>query len=294
MRRAVLIACFVVGSCWAQAPLVELLEGRMRDRIEDLQKRTSGVLGVYAVDLKTGRTFGVNANTQFAQASSIKIPILIELFRQVELKKFKWTDEIRLEAADLTGGSGNLQKQLKNGPVTITLRELAVTMMRDSDNTSTNKLIAMLGMEQVQKLINSYGLKTVKLQRKMIDTVASSADRENIGAPAEMAEFLVRIAKGDAVSAQASKEMIEILKLVPGDVRKVVPQGIGVAAKTGGLTGVRTETAYVMLEQRPYVVSIAAVYLADKEEPLEELARIVHDHFTKLDRSNSYGNRVRN
>jgi beta-lactamase class A len=146
----------------------------------------------------------------------------------------------------------------------------------------------------VQKLINSYGLKTVKLQRKMIDTVASSADRENIGAPAEMAEFLVRIAKGDAVSAQASKEMIEILKLVPGDVRKVVPQGIGVAAKTGGLTGVRTETAYVMLEQRPYVVSIAAVYLADKEEPLEELARIVHDHFTKLDRSNSYGNRVRN
>jgi beta-lactamase class A len=294
MMRALLITTILTASCWAQTSVAELLEGKMRQRIEALQERTSGVLGIHAVDLKTGRTFGINANTQFAQASSIKIPILIELFRQVDQKKFKWSDEIRLEAADLTGGSGNLQKQLKNGPVTISLRELAVTMMRDSDNTSTNKLISMLGMEQIQKLINSYGLKRVKLQRRMIDTVASTADRENIGAPAEMAEFLVRIAKGDAVNAQASKEIIEILKLVPGDVRKVVPQGIGVAAKTGGLTGVRTETAYVMLEHRPYVVSMAAVYLGDKEEPLEELARIVHEHFTKLDRSNSYGNRVRN
>ncbi|HYZ84668.1 MAG TPA: serine hydrolase [Bryobacteraceae bacterium] len=291
--RAVLILLITGALASGQTP-IDLLEEKTRARISKLDQVTDGVIGLYARDLITGRAIEYHAGVIFPQASSIKIAILIELFYAVEAGKIRLEDEVTLSEADSVGGSGKLRELLKPGAShKLTIRELAVTMMRDSDNTSTNKLISMLGIEAINNRIQSFGLKTVKLQRKMIDVQAASADRENVGSPEEMAKLIEVIWRGQAVNQKASSEMLEILKLVPGDIRKSVPAGVPVALKTGGLAGVHTETAVVMLQHHPYALSLASSFLGSDVNPLPEMARIIYEHFEKLEHSNSFGNRVR-
>lgn len=290
----------LAGFCLATVALaadprtaLDLLEKKTLDRIQRLDTALNGSLGVYARDLVTGRTIDYHGDVVFPLASTIKIPILMEMFRAAESGKFQLTGTVTLHPVDRVGGSGFLQHLLKEKPYTLTIRELMTAMIQASDNTATNKCIAMVGMDAVNALIRDSGATVTKLQRKMLDGAAATRDLENIGTPAEMASLAERIYRGKAVSEPASRQMMEILKLVDGDVRKVVPLRIAVAAKTGELPGTRLETAIVMLDAHPYVVSIAASFLDPGANPLPEVARIVQEHFDKLERSNTFGNRVR-
>ena len=89
-------------------------------------------------------------------------------------------------------------------------------MIRDSDNTATNQLIGMVGMASVNQWIAGAGMKTTKLQRPMMDSAPAKEGRENISTPMEMAQLAQKLYEGKAVSADASKTMIDILKRVRG------------------------------------------------------------------------------
>jgi beta-lactamase class A len=84
--------------------------------------------------------------------------------------------------------------------------------------------------------------------------------------------------------------MAEIMKLASGDFRKVIPQAVPVAAQPGEVTGVRCETGIVYLPGRPFVLSVAAGFLDEPENPVRDVARLVYEHFAKLARSNRFGN----
>ena len=155
-----------LGNCaWSQESVVALLERKLMSRLEVIDRDLVGVLGVVAIDLKTGAILQHNANAVFPQASSIKIPIMAEVFRQIEAGKLKQDSSVTLKREDAVGGSGNLQTLLKRGPVKVTVRELVDKMIRDSDNTATNQLIGMVGMESVNQWIAGAGMKETKLQR---------------------------------------------------------------------------------------------------------------------------------
>jgi beta-lactamase class A len=269
-----------------------LLEEQTLRKIAALSDATPGALGVYAIDLATGRTMAFHADTQFPTASSIKIAIMIEMFNAAAQGKFKMADNVTIQPSEAVGGSGHLQILLRKGPYTLTVKELITAMIETSDNTATNKCIAMAGMENVNRTLDGFGLRKTRLQRKMIDSASATAGRENISTPSEMARLIQLLFAGKAVNEAASKEMLTILKLVDADIRKVVPDRIDVAAKPGELTGVRCETAIVFLPRHPFAVSIMSTFLTPGANPVGDAARIVYDHFEKLDASNQYGNRV--
>jgi beta-lactamase class A len=100
------------------------------------------------------------------------------------------------------------------------------------------------------------------------------------------------IYKGKAVDEQASREMIEILKLVSANFRESIPDSIPVASKPGELNGVRTETGIVFLPGRPFVLSVMATYLDRGVNPVPQVARMVYEHFDRLSRSNRYGHNL--
>src|SRR5579863_6209365 len=122
---------------------VDLLDGKLRVQLHKIDERLSGVLGVAAIDLSTGKAFEYNADAIFPTASTIKVPILIEMFRLARAGEFKWSDSLTLQPADSVGGSGHLQEALAKGPVTLTIEDLVAKMIVDSDNTATNRVIAM-------------------------------------------------------------------------------------------------------------------------------------------------------
>lgn len=276
----------------AQSEPIEALEVKLLDRIQRLDESLSGVLGFTAIDLQSGRNIGRNANTVFPQASSIKIPIMIEVFRATQSGRVKLDSRVTLDRGEAVEGSGHLRILLRRESVTVTVRELVTAMIETSDNTATNRLISLVGMDAVNRSLGEMGFSATKLQRRMLEPGAAKADRENISTPNEMARMAELLYRGKAVDEQASREMIEILKLVSANFRESVPDSIPVASKPGELNGVRAETGIVFLPGRPFVLSVMATYLEPGVNPVPQVARIVYEHFEKLSRSNRYGHNL--
>ena len=153
------------------------------ERVRSIDARLDGVLGVYAIDLTDGHSLEYHGNTVVAQASSIKIPILVELFRQARAGKFLLSDTLTLQPSEAVGGSGRLQIMLRAHPLTLSIDDLAVAMIQHSDNTATNKIIGLIGIESVNASLERAGFQHTRLQRRMMDTAAAAADKENISSP---------------------------------------------------------------------------------------------------------------
>ena len=126
----------------------------------------------------------------------------------------------------------------------------------------------------------------------MMDSTAAKEDRENISTPMEMAQLAQKLYEGKAVSADASKTMIEILKRVRADFRASIPASVPVASKPGDLNGVRAETGIVFLANRPFVLSVMSTFLADKTNPIPAVTQLFYGHFEKLANSNAYGHKL--
>jgi beta-lactamase class A len=272
-------------------PTVEdLLEAKLLARVAEADRSLGGVLGVYAIDLQTGHTISYHGDSVFPQASSIKIAILIELFRQVREGKQELKAQITLAQREAVPGSGHLQAMLKSHPVTLSVEDLAVAMIVASDNTATNKLIAMVGMANVNSNLERLGYRQTRVQRIMIDADAAARSQENIGSPAEMARLVELIWRGKAVDPEASRRMVEILRQAAFDFRKAVPSNVDVVSKYGELTGVHTETGVIAVNGRPFVLSVASAFLSGSANPVPDIAKLFYEHFATLAKSNKYGN----
>jgi len=279
----------------AQPPEMEQLwENKLHKQIAGYAEALDGVVGLAAIDLTTGRTICFQCETQFATASSIKIPILMGMFRAMRAGEFTIDGKVTLEKKDIVGGSGHLNPTIEKGPLTITVRELMTAMIETSDNTATNRCIRMVGMERVNRILADLGFHAIRLQRVMMDAEAGRSDRENIASPIEMARLVEMLYRGTAAPAEDCKAMLDIMRLVKGGMSRAVPEGTAIASKTGGIPGIKNQVGVVYLANRPFVLSVYASLLGDaKVDPVEDLTRLMYRFFDRLGRANRYGHLVR-
>lgn len=294
LRFATFICVALAGAAGAQPTLFELLENKTLAELSRFDAGFDGALGVAAIDLATGRMFGLHGGTVFPQASVIKIPILARMYQAARAGKFALDDRVPIAPGEAVGGSGRLQERLKSGgPATLTVRELIAAMMEWSDNTAANKCIALAGMDDVNRMLDELGLRHTRLRRKMMDSAAVARGQENVSTPEEMARLVETIYRGKLVDEAASREMVEILKKVSGGLREGLPLDIETASKTGELPGARGETGIVFLEGRPFVLSVMSAFIDDRRTPVPEVTRIVYRYFENLAGANAWGNRLR-
>lgn len=291
MRNSLLLLLMASVILHAQT-VTELLAQKTAEHIGTIARQLDGVLGYYVIDLNTGYAFGSHEDTVFPTASSIKVPILIELFRAERAGKLRFIDTISLTAKDTVGGSGVLQKQLAKGPFSVTVRELTEQMIETSDNLATNQCIRLVGMESVNQLLTQLGFSSTRLQRVMMDESAARQGRENISTPRELARIMEKIYRHEVVDGRACDEMIAILKRVDAGLRAAVPSSVEVAAKPGELDGVRCEVGIVFLKGRPFILSVMSAFLSRGENPVGPVAREVYDLFARLAQANQYGRQL--
>jgi beta-lactamase class A len=279
------------GLLVAQTDVRELLEKKTLARIEQLDRSLDGALGFAAIDLTTGRTLSYNAAAVFPTASSIKVPVMIEIFRQARSGGLRLDQEVPLAPADLVDGSLRLAVMLRRGPTTATVRELVEAMIEVSDNSAANKLIGLAGMDHVNRTLDDLGFPATRLRRKMMDWV-DTEHRENISTPLEMARLMEAIYHGKACHEADCAEMLKIMKRVEAGMRKAVPDGIEVAAKPGEIPGAHCETGIIFVPKRPFALAVMSTFVADATDPVPEVTSIVYSLFDTLARSNRYGHRL--
>jgi beta-lactamase class A len=278
-----------------QATQREALRTKLEREFRRIADSYNGVMGIQFIDLSDGTRVGINEQMIFPQGSSIKIPILIELFRQAESRPAMLRERQRVTGMTRTGGSGILQHFVE-GSSELSNEDLAILMIVLSDNTATNLLIDVVSMESVNRTMASLGAPQTKLQRKMISPEASARGEENLSTAQEAANLMVRIARCELpVSPESCARIRDILEIPKGNaVRRAVPSNVVIASKPGGITGVSVIWAIVAVPDRPFVFTAMTNYGAgDGGEAIERAARAAYDYAIRLARSTPYGTRVR-
>ncbi len=293
---ALLLAAFSLAPApaRAQAEHRAILKQKLLDDLTRISDSFDGVMGVEVVDLTDSSRIGVNQDLVFPQGSAIKIPVLLELLRRSDGDPALLATRHSISDATRTGGSGVLQF-FSDGGSELSNEDLAVLMITLSDNGATNILIDALGMDSVNHTMAALGLERTKLQRRMISPASSARGEENISTPAEAATLMARLSTCELpMSQRACARMRAILELPKNEaVRSVIPGGIRVASKPGGIVGVSTSWALVELPDRPFVITVMTNYGGgDGGEAIREAATAAYQYFLRLQRSTPYGTRV--
>jgi beta-lactamase class A len=137
---------------------------RLRAAIQQVVEGTDGEMGVAIKHLETGQTLDVNGAEAYPMASTFKLAVLVELFNQVDMGKISLDETMSLERDDLHLGSGQLRDYIVPG-VSLSIENLAHLMMRISDNSAADILLARVGVENVNRRLASLGVEGISVDR---------------------------------------------------------------------------------------------------------------------------------
>lgn len=286
------ILCSSVGLLSAQQNSREILKKKTEKQLEEIVNSSASLTGMMAVDLSTGDSFAVNEDVVFAQASAIKIPILMEVYKQAYQKKFALTDMKPLLPGNVVGGSGILNAM--TDPVNLSIRNYCMLMIGLSDNSATNTLIDLVGLKSINETMASLGLQNTRVQRKMIDQQASIRNEENISSPAEAIKILQLLHEGKFINKEVSDGVLSILAKNPVENSKLangLPPNVKIAFKPGGMGGVSTEWGIIYLSGKPYAVAVMDNYRAETSGTgvFTDISKALYSYYSKMARATKYG-----
>jgi beta-lactamase class A len=265
---------------------------KLEKSILDIDRGLDGVMGVAIVDLTDGHKYLLHANDVYPQASSIKICVLAELYRQAQQGKLKLTDLYTVNAADLVQDS-DIMGGLTPGVTQITLRDLATMMVAVSDNSATNVLIDRVGMDNVNAFLKAQGLRDTRLRRKMMDLKAAAEGRENVSTPNEMLNLLQAIYRDEILNKEMTADFFKVLSTHKDSwIPRNLPDDLRIADKPGALEGVRNDSGVIFVDKRPYVLCVMTTYLhreRDGEEAISNISLAAWRMFDRLARASEYG-----
>src|SRR5205814_9880800 len=194
----------------------DLLWKKLEARVAEIAARLDGVMGLAILDLTDGRILLHNADRVLPAASSIKLAILLELYRQDQEAragakgKARLDDIYSFDPKDLVEDS-RIMAGLTAGVTRITNRDLAQFMVAVSDNAAANVLYDRVGRDNVNATLHGIGLSKTMLRRKMMDIAAARRGDENVATPQEMVRLLEAIYKEKALNKQAAADLIKQL-----------------------------------------------------------------------------------
>lgn len=224
-----------------------------------------GSVGVTLVG-PNGDTFTHNADRKYGAASTVKIPLMVEIFRQIDRGERSLDDPYTLVDEDRAAGSGVIL-ELHTG-ITLTLNDLIYLMMAISDNTATNILIDYAGMDNVTATMRELGMTQSLLGRKMKGRPAEEGEQENWATPGDYARLMQALLANQVASADSCAKMVAMLEKQQNTRRisRYLPESdkIRWGSKTGSVRGVTNDVGFVTTDAGTLIVSIYCEGLADQ------------------------------
>jgi beta-lactamase class A len=236
-----------------------------------------GIIGCTIVG-PDGYRFERHSDRRFRSASTVKIPIMIEVYRQIDRDALSPDQLIKLTDADRTPGSSWLQ-YLHEG-IEFTVDDLMTFMISISDNTATNILIDLAGLEQINATMRDLGMIGSELGRKMKGVPSQPDQPENWATPDDYALAIASILDGTAASAASCDRMIEMLGRQSNDRRiaRYLPKTDGVkwGSKTGTVGNVVNDVGFIEANGQRLILSFFCEGMHDvhvAEQAIGEMSR---------------------
>ncbi len=259
-----------------------------------LAQESGDTVGFYFRDLQQPESLTIGADIRFHAASTMKVPVLIQVFREIDAgrmhlnEKIPVTNDFRsladssvfhLDRADDSDSS--LYEKIGQS---VELEDLATLMITKSSNLATNILIDRVGARNVQATLHELGIDSVRVLRGVEDTPAYRAGMNNTTTARGMAQVLSAILDASAASPQSCGRMLGILahQRFNDGIPAGLPRHTKVAHKTGWFTGVHHDAAIVYLDDRPrYILVIMTRGIPEQTRSaalMADLTRIIQGH----------------
>lgn len=202
----------------------------LKTAVQDLAAANPNLTpGVFLVDLDTGSYVDINGDSSLPAASTIKVPILIAFFQDVDAGKIRLDEILTMQQEMIAGGSGNMR--FKPAGTQYAALEVAKNMMTISDNTATNMLIARLGgIEAINQRFRSWGLTSTAIRNPLPDLSGT-----NTTSPKELVNLLAMVSQGKLVSMRSRDQILDIMRQTERD--HLLPSGLGTGARAYHKTG---------------------------------------------------------
>jgi beta-lactamase class A len=248
-----LVAPLSAGASGMPGPLADL-----RLKLAAASIHAPGNIALEVDDLATGFGTSINANASMPAASTIKIPVMVEVFRQMAAGTFDLNTVLHVTSRDRDWGWGDLAGA-RSGTAR-TVAQLLRVMIEESDNTATNMLIRLVGRVHINATMTSLGLPRTRLG----DDIRSDGDIRSLRtSPHDMARLLEAIARARLIDEWSSREMLAILtgQRHNGLIPAPLPKGMQIAHKTGTLHDTLNDVGIVYLADEPYVIAVMTTHL---------------------------------
>ena len=262
-----------------------------RDRIDRLIASSGSEVAVAFHPLDGGAELLIRADDEFHAASTMKIPVMIELFRQVHDGGMRLDDRVPVvnEFHSIVDGSpfaldvgddsdAAVYKRIGS---TMSYRELCDAMITVSSNFATNLLIERLGAKRIQATVDRLGAPGMHVLRGVEDDKAFQKGLNNTTTARALMTLLLRIANGEAVDRSSSEQMVAVLKRQSFNDRipAGLPAGTVVAHKTGEITKIQHDAA-IVYAKRPFVLVVLVRGQADPKvgsRLIADITRTLYD-----------------
>ena len=284
MRTSIwLISLSLLCSCSASRKIMNDTE----NEIQQVISAQPGVYGVAFMDLQTGKQILINAHEPFHAASTMKTPVMVELYKQAAAGKFSMTDSVLLKnsfksivdgsAFELDPADDSETELYKHLGEKRTIAFLLDQMIVVSSNLATNMLIELVDAKNVTASMRGIGAKDIQVLRGVEDNKAFEKGLNNSTTAYDLMLIFEHIAKEQFVNKTASDEMIKVLlgqhfnEIIPAEL----PAGTKVAHKTGSITKVEHDSGIVYLaDGRKYVLVLLSKQWDKQEDAVKLMARL--------------------
>lgn len=257
------------------APILLASKPSLRDlkpKLDQVATAFQGELGYWVKDLSTGEEIGLRADSRFPSASTIKVAVMVEAFRQIEAGKLSYTDKLKVPEKR----NDSMWLSFVKPHLELNIEGLVHLMITVSDNTATVMLANRLGVESIESTMNSFGLTdtacTINVPQTNQRLVRLRQIFANMGVttPKQMGSLLELIYRRKAASPEACERMLRIMGQQYWDdfLESTVPPEIKTFGKVGALQRSRSSVCLV-LAPRPYIVAVYTDYAKDRSLKVE-------------------------
>lgn len=240
------------------------------NRLEEFIARFEGkTISVAVQDLESGREIFINADVGMHPASTMKVPVMMEVYRQAEAGLFSLDDSIIINNSfkSIVDGSEFNLSVVDDSETTLyprigeqeTIRELNRLMIVRSSNLATNILMELVGTARVDAFIKELGIKDVHVIRLIEDNKAYRLNMNNAFSARGTTQMMRLIAEGKVISKESSDEMIQVMlgQEFNESIPALLPAEVKVAHKTGWTGEFFHDTGIVFPKTRkPYAISL--------------------------------------